>query len=62
MKPIFNEKMSSPEAMRILFDYAAAHPNENIDEVRREYNEVSKNIIRREFKENFGKMTSYHFE
>lgn len=61
MKSLFNINMSSPEAQRVFFDYVAEHKGENVDEVAREYKEISKQIIRREMDENAGKMTSYRF-
>ena len=61
MKTMFNETMTSSQAQRIFFDYAAAHKGENIEDVKAEYCEVSRKIIRRELTENEGYMTSYQF-
>lgn len=61
MKELFNTNMSSPEAQRVFFDYVAAHRGENVDEVTREYKEISQQIVRREMEESAGKMTSYRF-
>lgn len=59
MNRMFDETMSSTQAQRIFFDYAAAHKGEDIEEVKEEYRHVSKQIIIRELKENDGYMTSY---
>ena len=62
MKAIFNETMSSTEAMRIFFDYAATHKGEDISDVKEEYRKISKQIILREKDDSHGYMTSYHLD
>jgi len=62
MKAMFNETMSSTEAMRIFFDYAAAHQGEDISDVKEAYREVSKQIVLREKNEDNDYMTSYHLD
>lgn len=62
MKTLFNDKMSSAEAQRIFFDYVVAHKGENVEAVKDEYRKVSRLIVKRERKENVGKLTSYSFE
>ena len=62
MKTLFNDKMTSSEAKRVLFEYADAHRGENMEEVKAQYKEVAKRIINREFKSNEGYMTSYHID
>ena len=59
MRAMFNETMSSTEAMRIFFDYAASHKGEDLSDVKKEYREVSKEIILRERNDSRGYMTSY---
>jgi len=59
MKAMFNDKMSSTEAMRMLFEYASAHRGEDMEDVKKEYREVSRKIVLREAKESNGRMTSY---
>lgn len=62
MKTMFNEKMSSTQAQRVLFDYASAHRGEDLTEVKRQYSMIVHKIVKRELQENAGKMTSYHYE
>ena len=62
MKTLFNNKMSSAEAQRIFFNYVVEHRGENVEAVKDEYRKVSRQIIRRERKENAGHLTSYRFD
>ena len=58
---LFNEKMTSTEAQRVLFEYADAHRGENMEAVKAEYQEVARAIVRREMRDNAGFMTSYGY-
>ena len=60
MKKIFDAKMSSSEAQRVFFNYVDKHKGENLDDVKKEYKDVSKRIILRELKEKPGMMTSHY--
>lgn len=57
MEELFNDRMSSAEAKRVLWEYAYAHRGEDIEEVKAQYREVAKRIIAREQKENERYMT-----
>ncbi len=62
MKAIFNETMSSTEAVRIFFDYAAAHRGEDLNEVEKEFRKVSAQISQRERQDGKNRMTSYRLD
>lgn len=62
MNAMFNETMSSTEAMRIFFEYADAHRGEDMEAVKEEYRKVSRQIIQRESAETKFCMTSYHID
>ena len=59
-KKLFDESMSSEEAMAVLFNYGADHRGEDLAWVKKEYGDVISKIIPREMRENRGAMTSHH--
>ena len=59
---LFNIEMSSSEAQRVFFDYVSSHQGENIDDVKRESQEMSQAIVRNEFSLANPQMTSYQFK
>lgn len=57
-KALFNESMSSSEARKILFSSVAGKSKKEIEEIKKEYSSVSKQIRRREIMQNRGWMTN----
>ena len=62
MSGLFNVKMSSVEAQTVLFNYAASHRGENIEDIKEEYRRVASEIMERELSQNRDVLTSYHIE